>query len=119
MGRQINFYMSENVQLCFLGYLKKEKFLFLDKNRRIIKEPNAKEVFGMYLYKADYGSIIMRQDDKEYMDSIKSPVIQYNKTMIKGETKQIIRGRLWIANQSAVCASHNVPSDTQGLSNAG
>lgn len=99
MGKQINFYMSENVQTSFIEYLAQNQYEFLDNNSKIISEPTSMNVLGMYLYKQSYGNIIMRQDNKEIMDSLKSPVIQFGKTAIKEEYKKVLRGRIWISDQ--------------------
>ena len=56
-------------------------------------------VFSLYLYKSNYGELVMQQGNGASMDTIKSPVIQFCKTSIKTEQKKILRGRLWIATQ--------------------
>lgn len=99
MGKQINFYMSEVIQNRFIEYLCHNHFIFLDKNSAIIDEPKSNNILGGYLYKHDYGNIIMRQDINDYMDSIKSPVIQFGKTIIKEEKHRILRGRLWVEDK--------------------
>lgn len=99
MGNQINFYMSKHVQDSFIEYLEQNQFVFLDDDSKILFRSNSKIIFDLYLYKKDYGNIIMRQDNKEIMDSIKSPVIQYNKSVIDERQKKILRGRLWISNK--------------------
>ncbi len=99
MGKQINFYMSENIQMSFIKYLEQNQFVFLDNNSKIISQPASMDVFGIYLYKKNYGDIIMHQYNKEIMDSIKSPVIQFSKTVINEEQKRILRGRIWISYQ--------------------
>lgn len=99
MGRQINFYMSENTQAMFINYLEQNQFKLLDNNAKIIKCATSNNVFGMYLYKQSYGGIIMRQDNRGIIDSIKSPVIQFVKTIIKEEYKKVLRGRMWITDK--------------------
>lgn len=99
MGKQINFYMSEKVQASFIEHLEQNHFLFLDVNSQILKEPLSSNVFGLYLYKQNYGNVVMRQDMNDIIDSIKSPVIQFSKTNIKNEKKKVLRGRLWISDQ--------------------
>lgn len=41
----------------------------------------------------------MCQDNKARIDILKSPVIEFSKTIIKAEQKKILRGRLWISDQ--------------------
>lgn len=38
----------------------------------------------------------MSQNNKVNIDSLKSPIIQYIKTIIKEEQQTVLRGRLWI-----------------------
>lgn len=99
MGRQINFYMSEKTQDSFIDFLRHQRFEFLDNTAKQINQPNSNIIFSLYLYKQDYGNIVMHPNNKESMNSIISPVIQLNKTIIKDEQKKILRGRLWISNQ--------------------
>lgn len=99
MGKQINFYMSETVQDQFLEYLKQEKFQFLDNSSNKIDKPGIRDVFGMYLYKPEYGETILHSEGRVELDSIKSPVIEYSKTIIKEEYRKVLRGRLWICTQ--------------------
>ena len=99
MGKQISFYMSEKVQVSFIEYLEQNQFMFFDVNFQRVKQPLLPNVFGLYLYKQNYGNVIMRQDIIEIIDSIKSPVIQFSKTNINNEKKKVIQGRLWISDQ--------------------
>ena len=62
MGKQINFYMSEKVQASFIEHLEQNHFLFLDVNSQILKEPLSPNVFGLYLYKQNYGNVVMTRN---------------------------------------------------------
>ena len=99
MGKQINFYMSENIQTSFVEYLQQNQFIFLDYNAQIVEEPFSTNVYRLYLYKQNYGQLFMRQDLNHIMDIMKSPVIEFRKTTIKLEEKKVLRGRVWIENQ--------------------
>lgn len=99
MGKQINFYMSENVQTSFVEYLQQNQFILLDYNAKIAEQPSSTNVYSLYLYKQNYGELIMRQDLKHILDIMKSPVIEFRKTIIKPEEKKVLRGRVWIENQ--------------------
>lgn len=99
MGKQINFYMNENVQASFIEYLKQNEFVFLDYSAQIVEQPFSTNVYGLYLYKQNYGDVIMRQDLTQNMDIIKSPVIEFNKTTIKLEEKRVLQGRIWISDR--------------------
>ena len=96
MGKQINFYMSENVQKCFLECIERKGFVFLDSRMRCIDNPYSTEIYNMYLFKPEYGEIIPKQEN--IIDCIKSPVMQLSKTVIKYEERKILRGRLWISD---------------------
>lgn len=99
MGKQINFYMSKSIQMNFIQYLEQNQFLFLDNKLTEIDQVGSDDVLSMYLYKLNYGEIFMKQENIMSMDCIRSPVIQFNKTIIREEQKKVLRGRLWISNQ--------------------
>ena len=99
MGKQINFYMSENIQTCFIEFLQRNQFVLLDYNAQIVEQPLLTNVYSLYLHKQNYGEVIMRQDITHIMDVLKSPVIEFRKTNIKLEEKKVLRGRIWIENQ--------------------
>ena len=94
MGKQINFYMCENTQKNFIEYLQQNQFEFLDSNSNIVNQPSSSSIFGTYLYKLDYGEIVMRQDNKESMDTLKSPVIQFGNRTKKNNERKIVDSRL-------------------------
>ena len=99
MGKQINFYMSEKKQESFIDFLRQNNFAFLDSSANEIEQISSTSSMTFYLYKADYGKIQTRNANPGSMDTIKSPVIQYSKTIIKTDQKKILRGRLWISDQ--------------------
>lgn len=99
MGKQINFYMSKNVQAEFIKYLKEKHYLFLSTEAKTIYTPNSAEMYSIYLYKQEYGDVIFEQDYVKKIDVFESPIIQFKKTTIKEEQKQVLRGRIWIADQ--------------------
>ena len=99
MGKQTNFYMSESVQTGFIEYLENNNFIILDYYANIVEQPISNNVYSFYLYKQNYGDIIMSQGLYGNIDSLNSPVIQFSKTIIKNETKKIRRGRIWISDK--------------------
>ncbi len=99
MGKQINFYMSESVQTSFIEYLEHNNYMFLDYYANIVEPPVSTNIYSLYLYKQNYGDIIMNQDLCGNIDSLNSPVIQFSKTIIKNETKKVRRGRIWISDK--------------------
>ena len=96
MGRQINFYMSNDAQERFINFLNKNEFVFVDCNASIINDILDDSIREIYLYKQDYGNIIMRRNDKVNIDSLNGPVIEYIKTKILEDQQTVLRGRLWI-----------------------
>lgn len=48
---------------------------------------------------APRGRLIRLQSHTKQVDSIKSPVIQFKKTIIQTEQRKIHRGRLWLSDQ--------------------
>lgn len=99
MSKQINFYMSKKKQEEFIDFLRMNSFLFLDASAKVINESNLENISSLYLYKQKYGNIIINSTNQRTIDSIKSPIIQYKKTIIKENQKKVLRGRLWMANQ--------------------
>ena len=97
MGRQINFYMSEQIQAEFIAFLEQENFLYVDYYVDKTVHPASKDVYSVYLYKEAYGKLVKKFDDKVY-DSSNGPLIEFSKTMMKEEEKKIIRGRLWMTD---------------------
>lgn len=95
MGRQINFYMSEQIQAEFIAFLEQESFVYVDYYVGKTVHPASKDVYSVYLYKEAYGELVKKFDDKIY-DSSNGPVIEFSKTVMKEDTKKIIRGRLWM-----------------------
>ena len=91
--------MSENVQSSFIQYLQESEYVFFDNNQQVIQNLYDKSVYGAYLYKSCYGEICMRENDMEGMDIIDSPLIEFDKTLIKENEKRIVRGRIWIEDK--------------------
>ena len=61
MGRQINFYMSKSIQEAFTDYLYQNIFLFLNEKATYIDKINSDSIFSLYLYKHNYGNIMIRE----------------------------------------------------------
>ena len=121
MGRQINFYMSKTVQQQFITYLEDNGFVFLDHYSRIMSISVLENMYNMFLYKCDYGDIVMKCDVSGIMDIIKAPVIEFNRTIVKEEQKKIIRGRIWLSHQyydddgNIVKKSHEIVKDYEKM----
>lgn len=106
MGRQINFYIEKELEDKFMQKIFEDGFVVVAEdleNKKLVKFNELSEVNPqihiLYLYKENYGQIIT---DKEYeyrLDCLRSPVIEFTKTLIKYEKKIIIRGRLWVESK--------------------
>ena len=94
MGKQINFYMSENVQNQFIDFLISNNFLFLDNEGNKIDFQNLCSYNDYYLYKNEFGCLLIRNNS---IDVLNSPIIEFCKTRVK--ENRILRGRLWISDQ--------------------
>lgn len=73
MGKQINFYMSENIQTSFVEYLQQNQFIFLDYNAQIVEEPFSTNVYRLYLYKQNYGQLFMLPRFESYYGYYEKP----------------------------------------------
>lgn len=113
MGKQINFYLNEQVQNAFLEFLLQSHFTFLDAHGEEIKEPQRNAVFIMYLFKQSYGTFFMHADNQSRLEVLKSPVIEFCKSCIKEDQKEIYRGRLWVANRYYDEAGNVVEKDKE------
>ena len=120
MGKQINFYLDEQTQSQFVDYLTECGFVLLNADADEV-EPDSESFFSAYLYKNSYGGLIRTQNAMKQIDSIKSPVIQFNKTIIKMDQQTILRGRLWVEdkyyaeNRSIVQKGNELVKDYQKL----
>jgi len=103
LGRQINFYMSKEVENEFFKFLKKENFEFLirdNKNNVLtrlyeIKYSEFNQNYA-YLYKPEYGEYFIEEEPFVDIEPITSPVIEFIRTYINNDEKTITRGRIWI-----------------------
>lgn len=106
MGRQINYYMDEKTENEFIEYIFSRDFLIISedlKNQRILIYNNINEVDykqnRLYIYKRGFENIITNHNCDYKIDSIESSVIQFVKTSIRNEEKEISRGRLWFESK--------------------
>ena len=93
MGKQINFYMSENVQNQFMDFLVNNDFSFLDNDGKKIEFSKLYSYNDYYLHKSEFGCLLTKNSS---IDVLNSPIIEFCKTRVK-ETR-ILRGRLWISD---------------------
>lgn len=104
MGKQINFFMDKDTEEKFLIYIKENGVAIFEGNNdspkiiEVLPEPfSGKGWFKVYLYN-NQGDLILNKlsTGREYIDSIKSPVIEFRRTIIKEGAKEVSRGRLWL-----------------------
>lgn len=103
MGKQINFYMSKDVEDEFIEQLKQNNFIFLitdfENNKIIDTHGKTDNSSKLYLFKEVYGNITMQEGMLSRLNTIKSPIIEFRRTIIKEDKKIILRGRIWVSNQ--------------------
>jgi hydroxymethylpyrimidine pyrophosphatase-like HAD family hydrolase len=104
MGKQINFYMAEETEAKFIDFVISTggKVLFKGDNDKPIYLTSLPkdDWYQLYLYKEEFGQLTLRpiSDNKYYIDSINSPVIEFSRTYKReiGKNKEISRGRIWV-----------------------
>lgn len=108
MGRQINFYMSNEVKIQFYEFLKNDGFLFLPTSGFEVfddtimrEEVDINNEYFICLYKKFYGEIITRKIEgykKQYINIMYNPVIQFKIPQVDDIEKKILNGRIWLTS---------------------
>jgi hypothetical protein len=105
MGKQINFFMGLELERLFTEFILLEgEILFKGDHPKpfpINYLPAPFSINGwsqLFLYKSEFGELSFLQlDNGEFsIDRISSPVIEFSRTVINKEEKEIYRGRLWL-----------------------
>lgn len=105
MGKQTNFLTDEIIECEFASrFINDGCILFEGESPepyRLNKLPDAYSSegwFSVYFYNSDFGELVYKSlpDGKQYIDSIKSPVIEFIRTIVRREEREISRGRLWL-----------------------
>lgn len=105
MGKQINFLMDKETEKRFFEFIRKDGVVLFEGNNEvpqiinILPEPfSGKGRFSIYIYNEKFGKYIISETKKgiKYIDSIKSTVIEFNRTIIREGAKEVSRGRLWL-----------------------
>ena len=103
MGKQINFLMDKDTEDKFLIYVKENGVAIFEGNNdspkiiELLPEPfTGRGWFKVYLFN-NQGDLILNKlsTGREFIDSIKSPVIEFSRTIIRVGAKEVTRGRLW------------------------
>jgi hypothetical protein len=107
MGRQINFYMDEDVESAFVKLVLENGQILCDSENMgaepmVITEPSellaCSEYASRSLYQPTFGDLTLRPLDngKIMLEFMISPVIQYSRTLVDHNRKTVRSGRLWV-----------------------
>lgn len=104
MGRQINFYMSKQVEREFFNFLCQKGYgiLYEDyKEKRICKVTSYDELdesnWLIFLYKETYGSLQYIDGEDGKIDKLSTPIIEWCRTLVKEKERMVKRGRIWMS----------------------
>jgi len=104
MGKQIYFYMDKESEDKFLMYIKENGVLIFEGNNDrpliIDKLPapfSGKGWFKVYLYN-NAGDLKYQKlsNGRVIIDCMESPVIEFSRTVVREDSKEILKGRLWV-----------------------
>nr|WP_314458959.1 hypothetical protein [uncultured Clostridium sp.] len=103
MGKQINFYIEKEFEEKLIQQIFNEGFVIvaedLDEKMLVTYDEFQKvnpKVYIMYLYKKNFGKLVIDKDCEFRLDSLRSPIIELTRTLIKNDKKIVTRGRLWV-----------------------
>lgn len=104
MGKQISFYMDENDENAFFDFIQNNGVVFWAKPHQdpepTTKLPDKSESgwFKLYLYKECFGPMVYAEvtGGHKYINSTIAPVIDFSRTVILTDSKNINPGRLWL-----------------------
>ncbi len=103
MGKQINFYIEKELEEKLIQQLFNEGFVIvaedLDNKELVTYDEFQKvnpKVYIMYLYKKEFGKLIIDKECEFRLDCLRSPIIELTRTLIKNDKKIVTRGRLWV-----------------------
>ncbi|WP_434799149.1 hypothetical protein [Terrisporobacter vanillatitrophus] len=107
MGKQIIFFMDDEAEKEFFEFIKESAVVLFEDDNGLLKVidtlPNSNSVRHwrkLYIYNDKFGDYTLNDLDngRVYLDLYKSPVIEFNRTIIRENTKDMSRGRLWFEN---------------------
>lgn len=96
MGKQICFYMHDDLQRVFLKYIEKNYIVYNRKFKKIDSISDDEEQYISYLFREDFGNIVMDKNNSS-INILESPVIEYMKSSISDN--KISCGRIWISTE--------------------
>lgn len=116
MGRQINFYMTNETSHEFIELLKENGFKFLT-NKALdidadyyLPDDTIERDWQMCLYKPEWGRIVPTPLDgtnKHYISQSYNPVIELCRSYVDENKKKVYGGRLWVTS----CELHDENAD--------
>lgn len=104
MGKQINFFMDMETEERFISYIKENGVILFEGNNEKPTEIDTlpapfsgKGWFKVYLHN-NTGDLKFKRLSigRKIIDSIESPVIEFTRTVIRDDSKEISKGRLWV-----------------------
>lgn len=105
MGRQINFYMSKQVEREFFYFLCQKGYCILYedyKEKRTCKVKSYDEldesIWLIFLYKGTYGSLQYIDGEDSKIDKLSTPVIEWCRTLVNEKERTVKRGRIWMSD---------------------
>jgi len=108
MGKQINFLMDLDTENLFKDIILHEgEILFEGINSEPIsiialpEEFSSNDWYSVYLYKKEFGELFFNKlpNGNLYIDTIKSPIIEFIRTVVRDDENEVSRGRLWYENK--------------------
>lgn len=105
MGKQIRFIMDEHDESIFFSYIIGNSTIFFQNRNRnpepITELPDKGSEpgwFKLYLYKECFGAITYAETKggRRFINAINAPVIEFRRTIVRENVKEIARGRLWL-----------------------
>lgn len=103
LGKQVNFYIEKELEEKFIQQVFNQGFIILAEDlesKKLVTFNELREVTPkthiLYLYKEEFGKIVTDEEFEYRLDYLRSPVIEFTRTLVKHEKKIITRGRLWV-----------------------
>lgn len=105
MGKQINFYISNQTQQKFISFLNEQGYVFLKSgllnSEYFIQPENVIMESQVYLYKENFGPYTvtnLKNTDMQSILSSHNPVIEYSLSKTNSMEKKVYSGRLWVTS---------------------
>jgi hypothetical protein len=119
VGKQINFYLDDDTEQKFIEFIltSSDATMLLDGKPidldTLYTPFSERRWYQIHIYKSHFGKLIIDElpMGRLEVNSLYSPVIEYSRTAINFDKKQILRGRIWVEmkywNENAVLVEKN------------